>query len=83
MTSQQQPFRSGQHVRIIACPQNHPDHQGQVGTVSRPNKRTATIRVYVGVGICNATVVEPVTEEPIVVTLMPTQWPMVAHRPGD
>lgn len=51
-----------QQVRILVCPQNHPDHVGQVGTAASYNRRTAALRVYVGMGICQATVVEPVAE---------------------
>jgi hypothetical protein len=56
-------LRSGQHVRIIECPQNHPEHVGQLGTVASLNRVAATVRVYVGSGICQATAVESVAEE--------------------
>jgi hypothetical protein len=59
-----QTFRNGQQVRIIACPQNHPDHVGQVGTVAQKGKKTTTIRILVGMGICQATAAEVAPAEP-------------------
>lgn len=61
-TTEPQAYRHGQHVRITECPQNHPDHVGQVGTVATHNTMRAALRVYVGMGICQATAVEPVDE---------------------
>jgi hypothetical protein len=65
MAGQQRPL-TGQRVRILVCPQNHPDHVGQVGTVAQTREKVATTRVYVGTGICQAAAVElvdgPVTE---------------------
>jgi hypothetical protein len=60
---QHRPFRAGQRVRIVACPQGHPDHVGRVGTVA-PRHTNAPFRVYVGTGICRPTAVEPVDEDP-------------------
>jgi hypothetical protein len=48
-------FHSGQRVKIITCPHNHPLHAGQVGTVAPQRTNTLGIRVYVGTGICQAT----------------------------
>jgi hypothetical protein len=60
MTSQeQQPsVVYGQRVRITECPQGHPDHQGQIGIAAQQNHHTLAIRVYVGMGICQAIAVE-------------------------
>jgi hypothetical protein len=55
-------LRSGQQVRIIECPQNHPNHVGQVGTVDRNRGRVPGTRVHVGIGICQAAAVELVDE---------------------
>ena len=77
MASQQ--HRRNRQVRILVCPQNHPDHVGKVGTAGPYNHVTAAQRVYVGTGICQATTVEPVAEDLVVVTPIPIQWPM--HRP--
>jgi hypothetical protein len=63
-TTEPQVFRYGQQVRITVCPQNHPDHVGQVGTVAQRYKKTAFIRVHIGTGICQATAVELVSVEP-------------------
>lgn len=51
-------FRPGQQVRIVVCPQNHPDHIGQAGTVTQNTRGTGRIRVHVGLGLCQATQVE-------------------------
>ena len=51
------------HVRIVVCPENNPEHTGQVGTAASYNRMTAALRVYVGMGICQATVVEAVEED--------------------
>ena len=55
-------YERGQLVKIINCPQNHPEHVGQVGTVSPNQRMSATVRVYVGTGICQAKEVEAVNE---------------------
>ena len=63
---QQGTFRTGTPVRIIACPQNHPEHVGQVGTVAPDKRQVGVTRVYVGLGICQAAAVEIVDEPPVV-----------------
>jgi hypothetical protein len=60
---QRHPFRYGQQVRIITCPEHHPKHVGQVGTVTQQYRVTSGIRVAVGTGICRAAAVEAVAEE--------------------
>ena len=62
-TPSQGAFTCGQPVRILACPQNHPDHMGHVGTFAPTGKNTAAMRVYVGMGICQATAIEPVRKD--------------------
>ena len=57
-------FHSGQQVKIITCPHNHPLHAGHVGTVAPQRKNSVGRRVYVGAGICQATALELVSEEP-------------------
>ena len=57
-------FHSGQRVKIITCPHNHPLHAGQVGTVAPQRPNSFGTRVYVGTGICQATELELVREEP-------------------
>jgi hypothetical protein len=81
-TTEPQVFRYGQQVRIVACPQNHPDHVGQVGTVAQKGKATTTIRVHVGIGICRATVVEMVPVEPPSVAPQSVLWPVTRPGPG-
>jgi hypothetical protein len=80
-TAEPQVFRYGQRVRITVCPQNHPDHVGQVGTVAQKYTKTAFIRVYVGTGICRATAVEVVAVEPPPSPLRPKFGPWVG--PGS
>jgi hypothetical protein len=81
-TTEPQVFRSGQQVRIIACPQDHPDHVGQVGTVFQRYNRTTTIRVHVGTGICQATAVEAVPVETPPPVKKPNRWPSTRTPPG-
>jgi hypothetical protein len=76
-------LRSGQQVRITACPQHNPDHLGQVGIVARTNKRTPIVSVYVGIGICQARAVEPVTEDVVRVEGAPSWWPVCVPLPGS
>jgi hypothetical protein len=57
------PVRNGQLVRIITCAHNLPQHTGQVGTFQSRGKNASSYRVYVGTGICQATEVEPVSED--------------------
>jgi hypothetical protein len=56
---------TGQTVRIIACPQQHPDHVGQVGEVVTTTRHART-RVYVGNGICQASLIEVMETPPVV-----------------
>jgi len=59
-------FHVGQLVKIITCAHDLPAHMGQVGILgSRPSK-TSHFTVYVGLGICQATEVEPVAKDPSV-----------------
>jgi hypothetical protein len=60
---QQHSFHYGQQVRIITCPESHPDHAGQVGTVTHQYRVKSAIRVAVGIGICRAAAVEVLAEE--------------------
>jgi len=62
-TPSQGTFTPGQPVRIITCPQNHPDHMGQVGTFALTGRNSPIMRVYVGMGICQATAIESVRED--------------------
>jgi hypothetical protein len=62
-TTEPQAFRYGQQVRIIECPQNRPDHVDQVGTVAQRTRRATTIRVHVGIAVCQATVIKTVPVE--------------------
>jgi hypothetical protein len=62
MPNEQPRFRVGQAVRIIACANNMPEHVGKVGAVRPAHPSAATVRVYLGPGICQATAVEAVQD---------------------